>query len=366
MFTLFPNKYKMSAIALMTSFGVIGTTLAKPTQEPGRPTVNVKNVELYDSARQRPVTITIWYPAATCSNEHIAQVEICLADKVRTDQTAIISHGAMGAAKNYNWLGYAFASQGIVTVGINHYGESWAYPKDTIDPSSVLQFAQRPLDISFALDQLTNNITSSVNGSANRAIFSKALDWRNTTGLGHSSGGSAVLALIGAQYDFIQARNYCKNTQNSDIDKGCHYIKALTTSPKGRKLTEAEAGSNTDYTDTRIKRAILLDPALGHVSVRQSLEKIATPTLLIASKHNDFLPFKSHSGYYSRYINNVKTTILVQGEGHFVYLDRCKHKHKAVDVPLCTDRPGVDRDTTQQQLYPEIFKFVYRHSITPA
>lgn len=358
MFTLFSTKFKISVIALVTSFGLINTAMAKVPQESA---VTVKNVELYDSARKRPVMVTIWYPAAECNNEGTDKTLICLSDKVRTNQAALISHGAMGAANNYNWLGYAFASQGIVTVGINHYGESWAYGPNTTEPSSILKFAQRPLDISFTLDQLNKNLSSSKEDLPPQKIFSEAINWNNIIGLGHSSGGAAILALIGAQYDFIQALNYCKNRENGDIDKGCHYLKALAKDPTGHKFTEVDAGSNTDFTDSRIKRAIILDPALGHVSVRHTLNKITVPTLLTASKDNDFLPFSQHSGYYSSYINNVQTKILDQGEGHFVYLDRCSHKHKAVDVPLCTDRPGVDRQAVQQQLYPAIFKFVYNN-----
>lgn len=352
MYRIISSRLK-TLVTLTVLLGLIGTPLINAQQDPDRPAVSVKNIELYDTVRQRPVMLTVWYPSGTACSE----AEICLSDKTRTDQAAIISHGAMGAAKNYNWLGYAFASQDMVVVGVNHFGESWAYGKNNVDPSSVLKFGQRPLDVSFTLNQLSKNINTVQGDQANKKIFNLSINWNNTSGLGHSSGGATILALVGAQYDFSQAKNYC-DTKTGSNDKSCHYLKTLT--PESAP-TAAEVGSNTSFTDARIKRAVVLDPALGHVSTRRSLQKIATPTLLIASKDNDFLPYSQHASYYSLYINEVKTKLLEQGEGHFVYLDQCNHKHQAMGVSLCTDRVGVDRKASQRQLYPTIFKFIYSH-----
>ncbi len=45
----------------------------------------------------------------------------------------------MGAAKRgYRWIGELLAAQGIVTVGLNHYGESWIYGPEHIRHSTVL------------------------------------------------------------------------------------------------------------------------------------------------------------------------------------------------------------------------------------
>ena len=50
---------------------------------------------------------------------------------------ATLSHGAMGAAKDCSWLAYPLAAKGWVVVGVNHFGESWRYGRQNIDPSSV-------------------------------------------------------------------------------------------------------------------------------------------------------------------------------------------------------------------------------------
>ncbi len=43
----------------------------------------------------------------------------------------------MGAAKDCSWLDYPLAAKGWVVVGVNHFGESWRYGRQNIDPSSV-------------------------------------------------------------------------------------------------------------------------------------------------------------------------------------------------------------------------------------
>jgi alpha-beta hydrolase superfamily lysophospholipase len=51
-------------------------------------------------------------------------VRLCLADAAVTGKVLLFSHGAMGSADNYSWLGDGLAAAGFIVVGGNHYGES--------------------------------------------------------------------------------------------------------------------------------------------------------------------------------------------------------------------------------------------------
>lgn len=309
--------------------------------------VQVKHIDMYDEKRQRPVKITVWFPA---TNE-CAEAILCLAENTKLDQGAVFSHGAMGAAIGYNWIGYALAAQGIVTVGLNHYGESWLYGQETIDMSAVLRFWERPRDVTFVLDQLSQN---HIKSDAKRPIFNRDIDWANVTAIGHSSGGATVAALAGSQLELIKAKKYC-TTPASKGDKSCGYMK--------HSLAAEKEGYNADesFQDKRIKRMILMDPALGHVTKEKSLKSIEIPVLVIGSKQNDFLTYDTHAGYYAKNIPHAQNIVLNNGEGHFVYLDKCDHSYTAIGVSICTDRAGIDRSEIHERIYPHLFGFIYRN-----
>ena len=76
----------------------------------------------------RPSKINIWYPEGTCLDNTARR---CLANATVTSKVVLLSHGSMGSADNYSWLGESLAAAGFVVVGINHYGESRIYGEDT-------------------------------------------------------------------------------------------------------------------------------------------------------------------------------------------------------------------------------------------
>ena len=321
--------------------------------------VQVAEVDLYDHHRQRPVKITVWYPAqAGC-----AAAKICLAEHTKRHQAVVFSHGAMGAAKGYSWIGKLFAAKGYVTVGVNHYGESWIYGAEHVNPAAALQFWERPLDISFVLDQLQRNLltkaettaaigmTDTAETQAPTAIFNRTIAWDQMIAVGHSSGGATVLTMAGSKLAFADAATYCA-TAAAAMDRSCHYLKFQTeANTKGYNPAQ-------NFFDARIKSIIALDPALGHATTRQSLSDMRIPVLVICSQQNDFLPYDRHAGYYATTIPNAQSLIFDQGEGHFVYLDPCKHAYQAMGVAICTDRPGVDRHEVHQKAAATILRFI--------
>ena len=318
--------------------------------------VKMQHFDLYDAVRKRPVKITLWYPAAS----HCQQALICLAKGARLNQAVLLSHGAMGAAQNYQWLGKQLAAQGFITVGVNHYGESWIYGAEHVNPAAVMQFWQRPLDLTFVLNVLEQNQL------AGKEVFSEQIKWHNTTAIGHSSGGASVLALAGAEWDLTQAAVYCK-TAAAATDRSCAYLvkTAAETAPvSSHTRTSGEAHplptlpKQLSWQDNRIKQLVLLDPALGHVAKAASLQQLKLPVLVVGSVQNDFLPYARHAGFYASQIPDAKVLLLNQGEGHFVYLDSCTHQHQALGVSLCQDRAGVNRTKVQQQLLPAVLSML--------
>ena len=292
-------------------------------------------VDLYNATEQRPVKIDLWYTENTCTDKE------CQKTSENTLNIAILSHGAMGSSKDYSWLAYPLAAQGWIVIGVNHFGESWRYGSENIDPTSVTRFWQRTEDVSFTLDSLESILPA-------KLVSTKT----NIVVVGHSSGGYTAAALAGITLDGKQMYNYCAS-KHAKEDLGCSYGKS--ESPKQLESLTYKAKYGLD---SRVAGIIMLDPAMGPASTKNSMNNVKLPTLIIGSENNDFLPFEYHAKYYADNIPNAKLIALRDGEGHFVYINSCENNYKARGVSLCQDRKGVNRGEVHQKLLGHIIAFL--------
>lgn len=311
------------------------------------PQLNTSDIEFYNDKTKQPVKVKFWYQIG----EKNCEAKICLAKSQANHKVAIISHGAFGSPIEMNWLGYALASQGWLVAGVAHYGESWVYGKETIDPSTVMRFWQRPQEISFVIDRLSDS-----------GLFNLSIQTHNTLMLGHSSGGFTALAMAGSKLEVGKSQAYC-HSDASKGDKSCAYNVKQNTVPLSTEKLEKLNSLQAQMYDARIKAVIALDPALGHAVNETSLKNINIPTLIFGSVENDFLPFNRHAKYYAEQIEHAELIGIEQGAGHFIYINECKHKFLAKGVSLCKDRDGVDRKVLQKQILNQVFGFIYKKGL---
>jgi predicted dienelactone hydrolase len=306
-----------------------------------------------DPRRSRPVIMDVWYPARDDAVEADHTYGMSLGRIATGAPVArgpfpvyVLSHGAFGAARNYSWLAEALARDGAVVSGVSHFGESFVYGIDTIDPTTVGNLSERVLDCSFALDEL-------LDGSP----WSNQVDAERVAALGHSSGGATAVALAGGAFDPAQMHTYCA-TADPTVDRGCAYE---PPGPGATPPASATAGQVEQLADPRVRAVVAMDPALGPGFDAASLQAIKTPCQFIGSVDNDFLPFDEHVGRYARLIPDSRLLRLSNGEGHFVYLDECESDRDANGVSLCQDRAGVDRARAHAQLRAVISGFLDEH-----
>lgn len=300
-------------------------------------------VDLGELPSGRPAKITLWFPEGQCASNQ----EHCLAESATTDRTLVFSHGAMGAAENYNWIGEALAAAGYIVVGVNHYGESWLYGQDTQDVKTTAMIWQRATDISAIYDALSN-----------RELFQKHVNWSNVIALGHSSGGQTVAMLAGVQYDLLRMMDFCK-TEAATHDHSCDY--GIRNVPKPGESFLQKFSEN--YADPRVKKIVMIDATLGYGATPESLANVKVPTLVVGAQNNDFLPWENHGARYTKGIPNSKSHLLTGQEGHFVFLDACNNNILVMGVSLCQDRTSVDRATTHAELIPKILEFIAENNI---
>ena len=289
----------------------------------------------------RQIQLDVWYPATAAEQAHsynfgmgsVAQGAAVAGDRL---PIVLLSHGSMGAASNYSWIAEPLARHGYVVLGVSHFGESPVFGPATMNPATVTHFGDRTRDINAALDFLIS-----------KSAYASHVDRQRLGALGHSAGGATVLMLAGAGFSMPEMRAYCVSARA--VDKGCQYPVG-TPSPDQAPVPSP----------IPIDALVLMDPAAGPGFTEAGLRSLKTPTLVIGSLDDDFLPFAAHAGRVGGVLGSAETVQLTAGEGHFVYVDRCSLPINVMGVKLCNDRDGVDRDATHARLVPQILSFLDR------
>src|SRR6266581_303383 len=148
--------------------------------------VEIVRYDWMDTKRDRKVPVKIYYPKGAGPLPVI-----------------IFSHGLGGSREGYEYLGQHWASYGYVSVHLQHIGSDKAV-WEGVQPSEIMQklraaamnlenAANRPKDVSFAIDQLeTMNLED--------ASLKGRLDLKRIGVAGHSFGAYTTLAIAGQKF----------------------------------------------------------------------------------------------------------------------------------------------------------------------
>jgi len=135
-----------------------------------------------DTSRNRAVPSKIYYPE----------------NKSEKSPVVLFSHGLGGSRDGYEFLGRYWASHGFVSVHVQHLGSDATVWQGSATPGQALRAAatdvqnaaDRPVDISFAIDQLTALATKDPTWAAR-------LDLERIGCAGHSFGANTAMLIAG-------------------------------------------------------------------------------------------------------------------------------------------------------------------------
>lgn len=229
-------------------------------KEPGKLSYSRQSKKLRDSNRQREFIVELYLP------------EVPNAEKI---PVIVISNGIGTKLDRYDYLAQHLASHGFA-VAIPQHPDS-----DDLQQQAFFQglspqmfkttaYINRPLDVSYMLDELERLNSSEFNGQLNL----------QQVGLfGNSFGGDTALALAGAQLNFAQLKKDCTPEKN---------LVKLSLLVQCQALELPEKTYN--FRDNRIKAVSVLFPGSSSLYGEAGLSKINIPILWGAVDKDIFSP----------------------------------------------------------------------------
>lgn len=169
--------------------------------QPGPHAIHQVSITLVDVSRDRT------YPADVFLPQNLAAITGPL-------PIVVISHGLGDSRASFFELAAHVASHGFAVALPDHVGSNSTQKQAMLtgldhETFRAQDFLDRPLDISFLLDELER---------LNATTFEGRLDVSRVTAVGHSFGGYTALALGGATIDFDRLAQRCDPAANLLVD----------------------------------------------------------------------------------------------------------------------------------------------------
>ena len=242
------------------------STLPDPTQ-PGPYSVRQTELILEDSTREDPIFGgPRQYPATVFVPENLSRFSEQL-------PVIVMSHGLADTRSSFFDMASHVASHGFAVALPDHIGSNGDYREAlfaglTSDYFAASDFLDRPLDITFLLDELERMNASQYQGKLNLEQVAIA---------GHSFGGYTALAVGGATVDFTRLAGRCDPDANILLDGAmvleCRALELLDQPNVVQQLGQTGVG------DERIKLVMAFAP-VSNIFGEQGISQIQQPVMI--------------------------------------------------------------------------------------
>lgn len=248
--------------------------------------VTSNTLNLFDSKRNRRFYVKLHQPQQLTPNNPVI----------------IFSHGLSSRPEDFASLANHLASYGYVVAMPQHPGS------DTIQTENFLagfsrqiflldEFIDRPLDMTFLLDELTR---------LNPSQFGGKLDLNNVGVGGHSFGGYNALAVAGAKIDFKNLENAC-DLSISNLNA------ALLLQCRALNLPRKDY----NFRDPRVKAVFTMNPVNASIFGVNGLNEVKIPTFFGAGSYDPATPFVFEQARTFPFLNSDNTYFQLQeGQAH--------------------------------------------------
>ncbi len=199
----------------------------------------------------------------------------------------VISHGVGDNRRTFAYLGEHLASHGFVVVALEHPASNTQQLQNLIQGAArevveTSEFIDRPLDVSFVLDEITRlNQSSSPNQS--NSPLEKRLNLEQIGILGHSFGGYTAFALGGAEFNFKQLQQECRaDNANLSLANVSLLLQCLAL--------ELPQKDKYNLQDKRIRAVFAMNPAISGIFGEAGVSQIQVPVMLFGGTDDAVTP----------------------------------------------------------------------------
>jgi predicted dienelactone hydrolase len=295
----------------------------------GEQKVRQRSVVLYDRSRDRQIPVDLFYSKET------------------RGPLVVLSHGFAADRNFLSYLAVHLASHGFSVVTLEHPGsniDNIAEISFNLSPNDIFaasEFVDRPLDISFVLDELERI-------SEDWGYLRGKFDTKQVTVMGHSLGGYTALALAGAELDLKELRAFCQN------------MSPLGRSPADWLQCAAVKlpDSQLRLRDERVVQIIALNPVAGKLFGKRGLEKVETPALIFSSSEDAIAPPIDHQLRPFEQLQGEKYLITAIGATHMSITDIRNLNSMVGQGTLVREIMGVEAEPVRQLLRGVSLAFV--------
>ena len=256
-------------------------------RKPGTFGVQKKRWQLRDEKRKRSFYVDLYQPQRWRAGKA---------------PVIVLSHGLASRPEDYAQQAEYLTSYGYVVALPQHPGSDTIQLQNMLDGLSrnlflTQEFIDRPLDISYVLDELERR---------NQSEFSGRLNVQSVGVMGHSLGGYAALAVAGATIDFANLQKACNN--NLDYLDISLFVQCQVLDLPREKY---------NLQDRRVKAVYTLNPVNNSIFGAKGLSQITIPTMLEAGTYDPATPavFEQVRSFKMLTTPN-KYLALVEGQAH--------------------------------------------------
>lgn len=242
--------------------------------------------------------------------------------RLRTDKTpvVIISHGLASRPEDFAHWGQHLASYGYVVALPQHIGSDSEQIKALLnglsrEVFSFNEFVDRPLDVSFVIDELERR---------NNPEFNGKLDLNRVGVMGHSFGGYNMLVLGGATLNFPNLETTCNQARWSPNVALLLQCRALKLPPEKQEI---------NLKDDRVKAILTVNPVAGDIFGAQGLNNLKIPVAFAAGSSDPATPVALEQLRAFIWTGSTeKYFFFVQGQAHINFSNLDGHSRALLDA----------------------------------